>query len=129
MESDRGNPKQSKTNTSPCYTVQHKSQMDWRGIETEPLQWEAKQGNGLCSSVFKLDKVIISDTKWQEGYKAGKPVCEHSLTSDLRSVTKVCCRTVVLWGNTVQSDQWIPSPGGWHYFLLRTCSSLRHTTF
>jgi hypothetical protein len=53
-------PSNRRKNTSHCYIVQHKSHMDWRGIEPEPPQWEAKQGNGLYSSV-KLDKVIISD--------------------------------------------------------------------
>jgi len=126
MDTDRVNPKHSKTNTSQCYIVQHKSHMDWRGIETEPPQCQANQENGPCSIVFNLDKLIISDTKWQEGYEAGTYGCEHSLTSVLRPVTKMCCRTVVLWGNTVQFDQWLPSSGGWHYFLLRTCRCLHY---
>jgi len=96
MDTDGGNLKPSKTNTSHCYTVQHKSHMDWRGIEPELTQLQAKQGNGLCSSVFKLDNLIICDTKWQEGYKAGKPLSKPYLTSDLRPVNKMCYRTVVL---------------------------------
>jgi hypothetical protein len=50
-------------------------------------------------------------------------------TSNLRPVTKMCSRTLVLWGNTVQSDQWSPGSGVWHYFLLRTCMCLQYTTF
>jgi hypothetical protein len=40
-KTDIWKPKYSEKNLSQCYFVNHKSHMDWPGIEPAPSRWEA----------------------------------------------------------------------------------------
>jgi hypothetical protein len=53
-DTDRENPKYSEKNLSQCHSIRHKSHVDWRGIETGSLWWQAWAMARLVT--FRIDR-------------------------------------------------------------------------